>query len=174
MKKQEIINEIQNITDELITYVESLSEEQVSKSVDNKWSTNGNIEHLVLSIKPLTRAHKIPKFILGYKFGKMNRDTRSYNQISNKYENAMSKGLAPSPNPFAPKEKKVITKNELLKNYKKETLRLIKSLNSWSEKQMDIYILPHPAIGKLSIREMLYFTHFHTIHHFKIIKKKKK
>ena len=39
------------------------------------------------------------------------------------------------------------------------------------KKQLDTYILPHPVIGKLSIREMLYFTHLHTVHHCEIIKK---
>ena len=170
MNKLEIINSIQNITDEVIMYVEKLSETELLNSESDNWSISGNVEHLILSIQPLSKAHKIPKFLLKYKFGKMNREGRSYEQVLKKYQNAMSKGFAPSPNPFGPKENKTISKKELLKNYKKETHKLIKSLNSWNEKQIDTYILPHPAIGKLSIREMLYFTHLHTNHHFNIIK----
>jgi uncharacterized damage-inducible protein DinB len=170
MNKQEILAEIQKVTDQVIGYVSKLTDEEVAKSIDGKWSVNGNIEHLVKSIKPITSAHKVPKFILGYKFGKMNRDIRSYAMILNKYNKAMENNLAPSPNPFAPKENDTTDRNYILNDYKIETKKLLKSLNRWDEKDMDTYILPHPAIGKLSIREMLYFTHQHTNHHFKIIK----
>jgi hypothetical protein len=100
----------------------------------------------------------------------MNREGRSYEQVLNKYNTALSSGLAPSPNPFGPKNDHT-NRNYILNDYKIETKKFIKSLNSWTEKQLDTYILPHPVIGKLSIREMLYFTHLHTIHHSEIIKK---
>ncbi|MFT7497720.1 MAG: hypothetical protein ACI8QP_000299 [Porticoccaceae bacterium] len=159
MKKQEILDDIKKITDVVISYVENLTDEEVKKSIGGKWSVNGNIEHLTKSIKPLTKAHKVPKFLLNYKFGKMNREGRSYEQVLNKYNKAMENNLAPSPNPFAPKENDTTDRNYILNDYKIETKKLLKSLNRWDEKDMDTYILPHPAIGKLSIREMLYFTH---------------
>jgi hypothetical protein len=170
MKKQEILDDIKKITDVVISYVENLTDEEVKKYIGGKWSVNGNIEHLTKSIKPLTKAHKVPKFLLNYKFGKMNREGRSYEQVLNKYNTALSSGLAPSPNPFGPKNDHT-NRNYILNDYKIETKKFIKSLNSWTEKQLDTYILPHPVIGKLSIREMLYFTHLHTIHHSEIIKK---
>ena len=169
MMKQEIIDKIQEITNEVIVYVSKLSDEQVSKSVNEKWSVNGNIEHLIKSIKPLTKAHKVPKFLLRYKFGKMNRENRSYDQVLMKYKTAMSKGLAPSPNPFGPKPNDKTDRNFILNDYKIETEKFIKSLNSWNEKNLDTYVLPHPVLGKLSIRELLYFTHLHTKHHFETI-----
>lgn len=171
MKKQEIINQINDITAEVIAYVKKLSEEEVNKSNDGKWSINGNVEHLIKSIKPLSKAHKVPKFLLKYKFGKMNRENRTYDEVNTKYKKAIDANLAPNPNPFAPKKDGEFNKNKLLKNYNQETKRLVKSLSSWSESQLDSYVLPHPAIGKLSIREMLYFTHLHTKHHLDTIKK---
>ena len=170
MKKQEILDDIQKITDEVISYVKNLTDEEVTKSIAGKWSVNGNIEHLTKSIKPLTKAHKIPKFLLSFKFGKMNRESKTYGQVLNKYKNALSAGLAPSPNPFGPKNDST-DRNYLLNDYIIETNKFVNSLSSWNEKQLDNYILPHPVIGKLSIREMLYFTHLHTNHHFETVKK---
>ena len=170
MKKQEILDDIEKVTDEVISYVENLTEEEVTKAIDGKWSINGNIEHLTKSIKPLTKALKVPKFLLSYKFGKMNRESKSYDQVLNKYKTALSAGLTPSPNPFGPKDDST-DRTYILNDYRIETKKLIKSLNSWNEKKLDTYILPHPLIGKLSIREMLYFTHLHTNHHFETIKK---
>lgn len=170
MTKKEITDNIQIITNEVITEIEKLTEDKVSISINNKWSINGNLEHLISSIKPLTKAHKVPKFLLSYKFGKMNRKGRSYEEITAKYQTAMDNNKAPDPNPFGPKSTKNYSKETLLIQYKKETEKLIKSLNKWNEKQMDTYILPHPVIGKLSIREMLYFTHYHTKSHLATIK----
>ena len=171
MKKQEILDNIQKITEEVISYVKNLTDEEVTKSIDGKWSINGNIEHLTKSIKPLPKAHKVPKFLLSFKFGKMNRESKSYDNVLNKYNKAMSDGLSPSPNPFGPDKNNNTDRNYILNDYKIQTKKLLKSLNSWNEKQLDTYILPHPVIGKLSIREMLYFTHLHTNIHFDTIKK---
>jgi hypothetical protein len=38
-------------------------------------------------------------------------------------------------------------------------------MDKFSEAQLDEYVLPHPILGKLTIREMLYFTIYHATHH---------
>ena len=58
MKKQDIVDDIKKITDEVISYVETLTYQEVTNSIDGKWSVNGNIEHLTKLIKPLTKAIK--------------------------------------------------------------------------------------------------------------------
>ena len=67
---------------------------------------------------------------------------------------------------------------KLLRCYKKNVLisdlnKLIKTLNEkierLSEQDLDKYMLPHPLIGKISIREMLYFTIYHVQHHHKSV-----
>lgn len=35
----------------------------------------------------------------------------------------------------------------------------------WSETQLDSYLLPHPVLGRVTVREMLMFTLFHFDHH---------
>ena len=39
-----------------------------------------------------------------------------------------------------------------------------------SEKDLDKYILPHPLLGRMPLREMLFFTIYHTQHHTNSIK----
>ena len=43
--------------------------------------------------------------------------------------------------------------------------KLNKKIDSFDEKDLDRYILPHPLLGKLTIREMLFFTVYHVQHH---------
>jgi hypothetical protein len=35
----------------------------------------------------------------------------------------------------------------------------------WREADLDRYLLPHPLLGKLTLREMLHFTLYHNYHH---------
>jgi hypothetical protein len=45
---------------------------------------------------------------------------------------------------------------------------LVNNLHKWSEKNLDNTAVPHPLIGKLTLRKMLYFTIYHMKHHLKI------
>jgi len=42
----------------------------------------------------------------------------------------------------------------------------------WKEPQLDQYIAPHPLLGKITLRELCYFTIYHTKHHLNIIKER--
>jgi hypothetical protein len=41
-----------------------------------------------------------------------------------------------------------------------------------SDKALDSYRLPHPILGKISLRELAIFTSFHTVHHIELLKSK--
>jgi len=42
---------------------------------------------------------------------------------------------------------------------------LLAALRNWQDENLDEYLLPHPLLGKLTIREMLFFTLYHDQHH---------
>ena len=42
----------------------------------------------------------------------------------------------------------------------------------WKDAQLDQYIAPHPLLGKITVRELCYFTIYHTQHHLNIIKER--
>jgi hypothetical protein len=43
--------------------------------------------------------------------------------------------------------------------------RLQKAFESWNEEDLDTIRLPHPLLGKITAREMIYFTLYHAKHH---------
>ena len=49
--------------------------------------------------------------------------------------------------------------------------KLSKQIDHYSEQDLDKYILPHPLLGKLTMREMMYFTIYHVQHHQRLIAK---
>jgi len=166
MTKEKIIEELQNGFEEVIVTAQTIADSTLFRKPDLKWSAANNIEHLILSVKPLTLAFRLPKFFLLY-FGKPNRPIRTYDELVKKYlEKLRAGGRATSA--FTPTSHHQ-EKDLLLCNFNRMNNRFIKSLTKWKEEDLDRYLLPHPLFGKLYVREMLYFTIYHTQHHLKAI-----
>lgn len=133
---------------------------------DEKWSVAQNIQHLILSVKPLNFAFTLPNFALLF-FGKLNRDPRNYEEMVGKYHQKLVEG-AVSTEQFTPKDEDS-NKEEIMKQFRTVNDTFLKKIDEFSEQDLDKYLLPHPLLGKLTLREMLYFTIYHTLHHHKAI-----
>jgi hypothetical protein len=55
----------------------------------------------------------------------------------------------------------------LLEKLEKRTAALARKVQKMTDNQLDTLLLPHPLLGKLTFREMLYFTIYHVQHHQK-------
>jgi hypothetical protein len=54
----------------------------------------------------------------------------------------------------------------------RESLReLREAMLPWPEESLDQLQLPHPLLGKIIIREMLFFTLYHHGHHVEVVKR---
>ena len=71
--------------------------------------------------------------------------------------------------PFIPPIIKFEKKYELIKKYDEQKQKLISKIEKQSEVDLDKYILPHPLLGKVTLREMLYFTIHHNEHHLNLL-----
>lgn len=149
-------------------YLASLSEAQLATSKNNKWNAVQQLEHICLSVKPVRLAFTVPKFVLRWWFGKANRASRTYEVLISKYHTKLQAG-GRATGRFIPTSD--------VKNYQKlnhsltnEVAKLASKLNRFSEAELDLYILPHPLLGKLTLREMIYFTCYHVTHHQELVK----
>jgi hypothetical protein len=135
---------------------------------DNKWSIAENCKHLSLSVKPLNTAFSLPNFALLF-FGKLNRPARDYEEMKDKYYQKLAEG-AVATTQFVPEKLSVENKKEdLINELQKINNSFLKKVDDFTEEDLDKYLIPHPVLGKLTIREMLYFTICHTLHHQKAI-----
>ena len=87
-----------------------------------------------------------------------------------KYKEKLSKGGKAS-GKFVPMEVGLQEQRLLPKSIMYYTNKLCKLIENAEEEHLDIYVLPHPLLGKLTFREMLYFTAYHVQHHHEIIKR---
>jgi uncharacterized damage-inducible protein DinB len=103
-------------------------------------------------------------------FGKAKRPSKSYQDLVDKYLRKIAEGAKAS-GPYVPKAVPYSRKKGLLKKLLNSTESICKSLNTFSEKQLDQLIFPHPLLGKVTLREMIYFTAYHAEHHRQSVEK---
>ena len=162
-------NLIKRQAKEYCDFLRSHNDDSFEKGPEGKWNTSQHLDHLIKSTKPLNSILGKPKLVIRSMFGKSNRASRSYEALVNKYQSKLAEGPVVAPASFLPKGFAKIDKLKAISIFEKEIERLISISKKWSEKDADIYILPHPLLGKLTVREMLFFTAYHTQHHHKIL-----
>lgn len=137
---------------------------------EGKWTTGQHIDHLIRSTAMVTKGFSYPKFILKWKFGVNNRKERSFEETYARYKKALADGSAKAYGRYLPEEITNNQKSQKLTELKCQGKKFISVVNKQSEENLSKYIIPHPVIGLLTLREMAYFTAFHTVHHHNILK----
>lgn len=132
------------------------------------WSASENLDHLIRSHKPIAMALKLPRLSLKAMFGSADQPSRSYEAICDVYRAKLAEGAVASgryiPHLLIP-ENPETAKSELLTKFLNVSAGLASVAEQWIDPDLDGYLLPHPLIGKLSVREMLYFTIYHNLRH---------
>lgn len=168
MNREEIRQHLRQNHADFINEVSGLPERAFLYAPSEKWTPGQHLDHIVKSTHPLAKGMLLPKFVLRKMFGVTNRPSKSYDGLIEKYLNKISEGgkasgkFIPNPVLFSQKEKLVRQLNRIVS---KIDTRLAK----FSEEELDTLIVPHPLLGKLTLREMMYFTLYHVLHHQKIV-----
>ncbi len=132
------------------------------------WSSSDNVDHLIKAVKPITKALKLPRFTLHVMFGKPEKSSMSYEELCQIYRDALANGAQASgrflPDQETPKDAQE-KKKELLEQWSKASAELVSVVETFDESELDQYLLPHPILGNLTLREMLFFTIYHNLRH---------
>lgn len=170
MNKESLAAILRDNHSSCIQYLQSLSDADFLYAPEGKWSAGQQLDHLLKSVKPVNMAMGLPKFIVQWKFGVANRPSKTYEQLVEKYQGKLQQG-GTAPGAFIPTVVKPENKEILLQQLASLSARLAKKTETHTEEALDKYILPHPLLGKLTFREMLYFTAYHVQHHQSLVKK---
>lgn len=147
------------------TFFSSLSDSEFTADRDGKWTLAQNLDHLTRSTVAVAKALRLPKLLLRLLFGR-GHQSRSPDEILAIYRQALDAG-GEAKGQYAPQAD--LSRSEALNKWEYCGTLLLNNLNNWSEADLDRLRLPHPLIGKLTVREMLFFTLLHTQHHFRNI-----
>lgn len=138
------------------------------------WSPAENLVHLIKSSAPVVMALNIPKTALRIRFGRVKHDSRSLAQVRHTYLNDALANGGQAGGPFLPKVHDNFTdanKTNILGKWQKKGGELAAALNKWSDKDLDNFLLPHPLLGKMTVREIMFFTLYHNLHHVRDVQR---
>ena len=166
--KHEIINALIGNAQQFVDAVSTLNKSDFENEPNGKWSAGQHLEHLVKSIKPLNFALSLPGFVPGLLFGKAKKSSRDYEEIKQFYKGKLGDGAKAS-GAYVPKQVSFDSKEKLSAAFINEARKLSSKLEGMTETEIDAMVLPHPILGKLTLREMLFFTIYHTEHHTKSV-----
>jgi hypothetical protein len=168
--KATIINDLRTSFEVLYKTAYLVSDDLFNTSRENKWTPAENISHLINATKMTLLAYALPKFLPALLYRKSKGKSRTYDEIVESYHQKLAAGAKAS-GPYIPKKI----------NYDREKLgalllsegeKLVQTIeDKWTEEQLDTFQVKHPILGKLTLRELAYFTIYHTIHHTETIRK---
>lgn len=172
MDRQSIAEILEEKHQELFDWLHATEDELWTQGPENRWTTGQHILHLVDSMRLLNKALRYPKFVIRYKFGTSNRPSRSYEEVAKRYEERLAenqeraKQFNSKLRTPEPKEK-----SELMQDLQILNKKLQYKTRKLKDKHLDKLLLPHPLMGRMTLREIIMWTAHHTDHHVEILKK---
>ncbi len=175
LSKEEILKQLKVISTEFTSFCSTITDEIFFRQPAEKWSVAQNVTHLITSANMTKLAYRLPKFMVRLYTGKPNRPSRSYDELVAKYTLKLEQGGRASGRFVA---KPVLAKEgreNIINTFNNAMKSLINTIEKkWNDQQLDKYLAPHPLLGKLTLRELCYFTIYHTEHHLNIVKERLK
>ena len=131
------------------------------------WSPAENLVHLIKSANPVIMAMKLPRFVLRLGFGRAKQPSRALAQVRDAYVNEALAGGGMATGAYVPQVSRQSSaeRTRILTKWQKTGEALQPVLAKWSDAALDDYLLPHPLLGKMTVREILFFTLYHNMHH---------
>ena len=165
--KAEVTEQLQQVQRAVHDNIAAMTEAQFNAGSDQSWSAAGYLKHLILSIKPVAKAIKLPQERLQSMFGQPEKPSRTYAEVMAAYQARLAEGIRAedfdrvTPGFYRFPEGITDEKTYLTQTWDESNERLLAALEQWDEVTLDNHQMPHPAIGMITVREMLFFTLFH-------------
>jgi hypothetical protein len=172
MNKQALKVLLENSFTEFSTFIDTLSDHRFVVSPEGKWSAGQQMDHLVRSARPVNTALGLPKIFLRF-FGRPVARSRSYEQIRDTYRTVLTQGGVAS-RPYIPPVTEAEERGPIILQFTQQKDKMIQLLDKWTEDELDKYQVPHPLLGKLTVREVLYFTAYHNNHHLHVLQQRER
>jgi hypothetical protein len=174
--RDEIIAQFHDLHHQSLRFWAAFDTNTFVAPIGDGWSPADHVRHLTKVMRALTRGLLLARFKLLLRFGLTFRASRTYDQIRETYLARLPSFRGP--NPFAPKvidafEDADAWRSNVIVQYDTTLNELTKAVTKWSEGALDHLRLPHMLIGKLTVREMLFFVLYHNLHHINVIARKR-
>jgi hypothetical protein len=157
-------------------YWSALSTHEFFASLGSGWSPAENVRHLTKSVRAVRMGVAMPRLVLLVRFGPARGRSRPLDEIRTAYHGVLAKGGKAGR--FAPSKENDVGDHEarrraIMTAHTEAVEALAAALMRWNDASLDRYRLPHPLLGKLTVREMLLFTLYHNLHHVRVVARRR-
>lgn len=155
---------------EVAAFFGSVGDDDFVRRPGEAWSPAEHLDHLNIAVSAVARGLGTSPLLLRIRFGSSRRQSRTYDDLRRDYQGRLAAGgrasgrYVPARSTAGPAEG-ADPKTDLLARWARVNGRLRAALSTWSERNLDRVQLPHPILGKITARELVYFTIYHGGHH---------
>ncbi|MDX1501969.1 MAG: NTP transferase domain-containing protein [Thermoanaerobaculia bacterium] len=167
-RRDEIVAALASLRGEIAAYFHGLPPEAFVAPQGPHWAPEGHLRHLTKSVRPVAAALRRSRLVLGLLFGRGRSDSRAFDEVVEVYREALGQGAQAGR--YAPSRREELPPPEewqrtVVEGWQTAGRELERAIGGWSEGALDRYRLPHPLLGKMTVREILFFTLYHNAHH---------
>lgn len=140
---------------------------------NGKWSPAEQLEHLRLSLHKSWQGLFIPKFILRMMFKKPQQTPLPFEELQEKYDLLLARGAKATKEYIPQLQNNKRSKEQIIERFKHTANRYLNQIKYyWEEENIDQFQFPHPILGIITARELMYFNLFHSWHHYRSMKQR--
>jgi hypothetical protein len=171
----EIVNALRALASDGLSFWSGIDPDLFAARLGQAWSPAENVLHLIKSTTPVTKALNLPGPTLITMFGSGGAKSESFEGLRDRYLSLLTGGVDAgrfAPDEHVPPADHAAWQSELVGECRDAVLALAEAAGRWEESDLDMYQIPHPLLGKLTVREMLFFTLYHHSHHMRNVERR--
>lgn len=167
-----LMRALADVEREVAGFFDSLSPDEFVLRVGDAWTPAEHLAHLNSAVSAVARGFAMPRWLLRLRFGRARRPSRTFDELRDDYLARLAAGGRAS-GAFVPAlgeqpvSQAVELRHTLLLRWARVNGRLRAALETWPDRQLDRIPLPHPLLGSITAREMVFFTVHHGRHHIR-------
>lgn len=164
MPLKAILWDTQNAYSTLSNLIAAHADRWAYRPAVDRWTFSEHAEHLWLAGLSIASVLKQEETFL-QKFPALTREAKSFDELKQEYMERITAGMKAFSKQIPPKDlDKSAAEFQQQWNalFEKTRDRL---LSAWTPERLSLKTVPHPALGNISVRELLFFQEFHIDHH---------
>ena len=141
------------------------------------WAPVDQVRHLTKSIRAVNQGLVLPRPLLALFFGLARGGTmRSFQALRERYKEVLANGGSAggyAPRALGESDATEERRAGIMAEHAAVVAQFAATIERWPERSLDRYQLPHPLLGKLTVREMAQFTLLHNVHHVAVAERRR-
>lgn len=174
--RSDLASGLRRVCRESELYWNAIPDEEFVAPMGLAWSPADHVRHLTKSVRAVAKGLQVPRLVLRLLYGRGKGVSMSYHRLVARYQEALARGA--SAGRFAPRPEHVpgdpaAYRLALLEEHRAAVHDLADRIMTWDRRQVDGLRMPHPLLGRLTVREMLMFTLYHNQHHVHVVARRR-